>query len=639
MKGRIDRSAAPGERRRFSTWSVCFSLLLISAAAAGSAAPAPRPPNILFILADDLGWRDLGAYGSRFYRTPHIDALMKRGIRFTQGYSAHPLCSPTRAALMTGQYPARLRFSTPSGHVPQVILEPRLPERARSDQRVITPQSRTRLPLEIVTLAEVLQGAGYRTAHFGKWHLGRPPYMPEQQGFDLNIGGGPYPGPPSYFSPYRNDHLSDGPEGEHITDRLTAEAISFLRENRKRPFFLNFWHYSVHAPFQAEEKLVEEYGKRVDPCDPQQNPVMGAMIEALDRSTGRLMQALRELGLEKDTLVVFASDNGGNMYNRIGPGIPPTSNAPLRGGKATIYEGGVRTPLAAIWPGKIRPGVDRRSIVSSIDWFPTLIAAAGAARPKGHRIDGANLMPLLTAGKPLDRDSYYCHFPHYTPATGNLPATAVRRGDWKLIRFYDAGPEDRGRYELYHLGKDPGEKSNLAEREPERVREMDALISRHLTDTRALVPAPNPNYAPGTGGWYAGPATALTLRAGELVVKATAGAPSIETSQVNAATGPYVLELQIAAPSGGSARIYWHPRAQGPFHPDRSAALSLEASPQSKHYEIKIPATAALARLRFDPDSGPGEWRIAWMRLRDSAGEVAGEWRFDRIAHPGREPE
>lgn len=603
-------------------------LLLPAVLSAAPPAPAAERPNIIFILADDLGWRDTGAYGSRFYRTPNIDRLAAAGTRFTQAYAANPLCSPTRASIMTGQYPARLRFTTPAGHLPQVVLDPRLPERGPAHHKAVTPATRTRLPLEYVTLAEILRARGYRTGHFGKWHLGREPYMPEQQGFDLNVGGGPYPGPPSYFSPYRNEKLTDGPKGEHVTDRLTAEAIKFLEENRERPFFLNFWQYSVHAPFQAEEELIEKYRKLADPADPQRNPMMGAMIEALDRSVGRIWESVRRLGLERKTLIVFTSDNGGNMYDRLGEGLPPTNNAPLRGGKATIYEGGVRVPLAVVWPGKIRPGAVSTAQVSSIDWFPTLAAAAGAAPSPGQTVDGINLLPLFTRGRAPSRSALFCHFPHYTPATGNRPATSVRRGDWKLIRFYADGEDQQDRYELYNLADDLGEARNLAGREPERVKSLNALITEHLRKTEALVPKPNPAYKPTTGGWLGNERTELRIAEGRLAVRSNGQDPFLTTSEVKPGRGPYAFELQIRAPAGGEARLYWTARRQ-PLALGRSVAFQLEKRAEPKHYQVAIPETAPLSSLRLDPGSGPGQWEIDWMRLRDAAGEVTSEWRFD----------
>ncbi|MDX9978927.1 MAG: sulfatase-like hydrolase/transferase, partial [Lentisphaeria bacterium] len=247
----------------------------------------PRP-NLIFILADDLGWMDTNAYGSTFYETPHLDALMARGLRFTQAYAANPLCSPTRASILTGQYPCRVRFTTPAGHLKEEVLDPIVPERSAQNQRLIQPQTRTRLPNEYLTYAELARAAGYRTAFMGKWHLGRDPYLPENQGFTVVVGGREHPGPPprGYFSPWACPTLPDGPEGRHICDVLTDEACKFLRDNRDRPFLLNLWYYDVHAPFQGKEELIAKYRRKADPANPQHCPTMGAMIEALDQNIG-----------------------------------------------------------------------------------------------------------------------------------------------------------------------------------------------------------------------------------------------------------------------------------------------------------------------------------------------------------------
>jgi len=309
---------------------------LPGAAGAEDAAASGRP-NVVFILADDLGWRDTSLYGSPFYETPSIDALAERGMRFTNAYSANPLCSPTRASILTGQYPGRLRLTTPAGHLKQEVLDPIVPAQGPPLSKWVTPQTRTRLPLDYYTLSEALHDAGYATAHFGKWHLGWPPYQPENQGFDVNLPGGSFPGPPGgYFAPFKVDTLDDCPAGEHVDDRLTREAIDFVRENQDRPFLLNYWLFSVHAPYQAKEELIARYQAKVDPNAPQRSPTMGGMIHTGDACVGQLLEAIDAIGLAERTIVVFTSDNGGNMYDRV-DGTTPTSNSPLRGGKATIY--------------------------------------------------------------------------------------------------------------------------------------------------------------------------------------------------------------------------------------------------------------------------------------------------------------
>lgn len=471
--------------------------LLVSTSAAFAADPS-RPPNVVLVMADDFGWADAGCYGSRFHQTPNIDRLAERGLRFTDYYAANPLCSPTRASVLTGQYPGRLRFTTPSGHVPEVVLDPGIRPKGPPNQKALIPETRTRLPNEYVTVAEALKEAGYATAFVGKWHLGRAPYLPENQGFDVVVGGRENPGPPppgNYFAPWGIDTLPTAPAGTHVTDVTTDAAIEFLRANRDRSFFLNYWPYSVHAPFQAEPELIEKHRKRVDPSDPQRCPTMAAMIEALDRNVGRLTAALDELGLADNTLLLFTSDNGGNMYSDV-EGEVPTSNAPLRGGKAMIYEGGIRVPMVAVWPGRIEPGKTTDAVACSIDLYPTLLEVAGRDPKPGQILDGVSLLATLTGGGRPDREALFCHFPHYTPATGNRPATSVRRGDWKLIRFHCDADDRSDRHELYNLRDDLGESTDLAAQRPDLGKELDALISKHLEETAALVPVPNPAYDP-----------------------------------------------------------------------------------------------------------------------------------------------
>lgn len=602
-----------------------------SAAAAGlgageRAGAGQARPNVLFILADDLGWMDSALYGSRFYRTPNLARLAARGMMFTQAYSANPLCSPTRASLMTGQYPGRLRFTTPAGHLQQAVLDPKLPQRAAQEQKAVCPETRTRLPLEYHTVAEALRDAGYRTAHFGKWHLGWDPYLPTSQGFDRNQPGGSYPGPPSYFAPYRIPGFADGPAGEQIDDRLTAEAVRFIEEPGEAPFFLNYWLFSVHAPFQGKPDLMEQYRSRVDPANPQKSPIMGAMVETMDACLGRLLDALDRTGKAANTLVVFMSDNGGNMYDRP-EGVTPTSNAPLRGGKATIYEGGTRVPLLVAWPGKAKPGSRSEEIVSSIDWYPTLLAACGARGKRGQTIDGISLLPAL-AGRTLRREAIFCHFPHYVPATGNLPSTWVRQGDWKLIRFYADGPKQEDRFELYNLREDLGETRDLATQQPDRVRKMNALIDRHLRDTDALVPKPNPAYAPPVAGWYGNPQAQLALQGGALVVECSGGDPSMTTREVPDQPGPFVLELRMRSRSTGQGQALWATEAQPGFARPRSVFFTVTHDGEWHDYQVALPVATAITSLRLDPCMAPGRVEIAHIRLLTRTGAVAHEWRW-----------
>jgi len=455
----------------------------------------PKHPNILFILADDLGWMDSSLYGSQYYETPNLKRLAQRGMMFTNAYAANPLCSPTRASILTGKFPARLKITAAAGHLKPLPNQPLLKDFGPAWQKIVWPRSKRFLPLEEYTLAEALKEVGYQTAFIGKWHLGHEPWWPKKQGFDINIAGGHYPGPPSYFSPYKIKTLSDGPKGEYLTDRLTDEAVKYLKQDRRAPFFLCFWHYAVHAPFQAKEAITKKYRTKQDPRGKQKCPVMASMIQSLDESIGRILDTLDERKLADDTMIIFTSDNGGNMYSDV-KGQTPTNNYPLRGGKATIYEGGTREPTVIVWPGVVKPDSRCDEVITSIDYYPTILEMLNLKSKPNQNFDGISFFPLLKGASKLNREAIYCHFPHMTPATGNWPCVYVRRGNWKLIRFFHAADADNHRYELYNLAEDISETNNLAAKMPEMVKQLDSLIEQHLKETGALVPKLNPRYDP-----------------------------------------------------------------------------------------------------------------------------------------------
>jgi len=460
-------------------------------------ATASRKPNFVFILIDDLGWTDGSGLGSKFYKTPHIDRLAQQGMRFTDAYSACCVCSPTRAAVMTGRYPARLHLTDwIAGH-------------KRPFARLAIPDWKMYLEHEEITIAEVLKAAGYATAHIGKWHLGGADYRPETQGFDLNIGGDHRGQPPSYFAPYRIPSIAEGPSGEYLTDRLTEEAERFIDRNRQQPFFLYLAHYAVHTPLQAKKELVEKYQAAVQPDQPHRNAVYAAMLESVDQSVGRIVNKLQQLGIDKQTVIFYTSDNGGLA------GV--TSNAPLRAGKGSPWEGGVRVPLIVVWPGVIRPGSTCDVPVISVDFFPTIMEIAGAswppaagqsAAPAGSApaaavaaeccgppaIDGESLLPLLKQTGQLKRQAIFWHYPHYHPG-GATPYGAVRKGDYKLIEFYEDG-----RLELYNLREDVGERNNLASSMPEKADELKRLLAQWRESLGAQMPRPNPDYDPARDG-------------------------------------------------------------------------------------------------------------------------------------------
>ena len=476
--------------------------LTLSGLSGKARAASGARPNVLFILADDLGWADTRLYGSKYYETPHIDALARRGMMFTQAYAAAPLCSATRCSIMSGQWPARVGITGASCHLPEVRLTPQLAKRGPAWQKALSCVEVDRLDQKYVTLAEAMKAGGYRTGHFGKWHLGLEPYDPQHQGFDVDLPHWWGPGPAgSYVAPWKfPPQVGFKPEtpAEHIEDRMAREAVRFIKESKAQgtPFFLNYWAFSVHAPFDAKQAYIETYRLKADPNNPQRCPVYAAMVKSLDEAVGTLMKTLDEEGLAENTIVIFTSDNGGNMYDRVN-GITPTSNAPLRGGKATLYEGGVREPLVVIWPGRVAPGAkNEKDIVQSIDFYPTLLEMCGVARPEGcQKLDGMSIMPALTGGR-LTRDTIFGHFPHNTPATGQIAASYVRQGDWKLIRFYCDGPSLADRHELYNLKEDLGEQHDLAAQMPEKVLAMSALIDGFLKESGAVIPTANPAYDP-----------------------------------------------------------------------------------------------------------------------------------------------
>jgi arylsulfatase A-like enzyme len=599
---------------------------------------ANQRPNIVFILADDLGWRDLGCYGSNFYETPNIDRLAQMGMRFTNAYAANPLCSPTRASILTGQYPCRLRITLPNGHLREELLDPIIPSSGPPSQKAVTPQVRNRLPFETYTLAEALRDVGYRTGHFGKWHLGWPPYNPENHGFDFSFPPNQsWPSPPNYFAPFRKDavkdipELRDAPEGKHIDEIVVEQALNFIRRNRTQPFFVNLWLFSVHAPFQGREDLIAKYRQKAErmPNNPQRNPIMGAMIEAMDNCVGMFLHGLEEMGLMDNTIIIFTSDNGGNMYDRVDLGLPPTNNSPLRNGKASLYEGGTRVPLIVVWKGRIKPNSISDAIVSSIDFYPTLVEIAGAKVPKGHVVDGVSLLPVLLGQGSLQREAIFCHFPHYAPATGTVPGVWVRKGDWKLIRFFCDNDDQTDRFELYNLREDIGETNNLADKHPELVRELNALIDRHLWETQALVPVKNPNYRPPVAGWQPSQDARLLLKDGMLIVESTGGDPFIFTNDVPKVQGTLVVKVRMASQSKGIAQVNWATEKERQFSPQRKVVFNPVHDGQWHEYEVRFTCDAPLFSLRLDPCSASGIVQIDWIRLFSDDGKLLKAWEFE----------
>lgn len=486
----------------------CFFLL------AGFSCAGPSEteikPNFIFILVDDLGWTDLGCYGSTFHETPNIDRLAGESMRFTNAYAACPVCSPTRASIMTGKYPARIGITD---WIPgrQAYAGP------QPCDRLLSRDFELEMKLEELTVAEALKEEGYKTFFAGKWHLAEDSiYWPENQGFDINKGGWSRGWPEGgYFSPYVNPRLESGPEGECLTDRLTDESISFLEDqiDSDDPFFLYLSFYAVHTPLQTKPELAKKYEHKIDSIGldrgametsdrdwiegaapkgrfierlQQGHATYAGMIETLDSNVGRLIDKLEELRLSKSTIILFMSDNGG-LSTAEGS---PTTNFPLRAGKGWLYEGGIREPMFIKWPGSVSQGRVSSVPVTSTDFYPTILEMAGLDPMPEQHMDGISLLPVLTDEGVIEQRPLFWHYPHYSNQ-GGKPGAAVRFGDYKLIEFFEFGD-----LELYDLEADPGESSDLSEQMPEKVKDLEELLHRWQEEVSAEGMDPNPGFDP-----------------------------------------------------------------------------------------------------------------------------------------------
>jgi len=447
-----------------------------------------KKPNIVFILIDDLGWKDVGFMGSEFYETPNIDELAKSGVSFENAYAPAANCAPSRACIMSGQNTPRHGIYTVGSS-----------ERGKTHTRKLVPIENTvTLADSVLTLAEALHKAGYVTAHMGKWHLGDDPCT---QGFDLNRAGSHAGHPKSYFSPYRNPVLEDGPEGEYLTDRLTNEAIQFINDNTSeqtsKPFFLYLPYFTVHTPLQGKEEVIKKYTHK-EGCKGQKHAIYASMVESADQNIGRIINALKDEGLHENTMVIFFSDNGG-IANI-------SSQYPARAGKGSYYEGGIREPMIISWPNRLPQGKRIDTPVSGLDFYPTIVDAADIKRDKKQILDGESLMPLMLKDKPMQRDALYWHFPIYLqgihpvndqardPLFRTRPGSVIIKGKWKLHEYF----EDGG-LELYNLETDLGESNNLANQKTEKAKELLEQLKAWRVEMQAPVPTElNPNYNPNT---------------------------------------------------------------------------------------------------------------------------------------------
>ncbi len=497
-------------------------------------------PNVLFFLVDDMGWTDAGCYGSSFYETPNIDRFAGEGIRFTNAYAACHVCSPTRASIMTGKYPATLH------------LTDWLPGRRNfPSQRLLNADINQNLPFEEKTIAEILKDEGYRTAIFGKWHLGEAPSGPLRHGFDIHIPKNWNKCCPNlgYYYPFGLAGL-EGVEGDYLTDRLTDEALKYMEENKDSPFFLYLAHFAVHDPIEGRPDLVEEYQEKLNTTEPaggepfilegnpddenlltreeldrlikepgyeghrilpnrtvkikqiQDNVQFAGMVEAMDESLGRVLAKLDELGLTKNTIVIFFSDNGGMSAANYGnpKRIVPedkldkaysTSNLPLRGGKGWLYEGGIREPLIIRWPGVTGKGKMCDVPVISVDFLPTILDMIDLPIPQEYKLDGVSIVPLLKGGTELDREALYWHFPHYSNHGMQSPGGAIRCGEYKLLEYFE-----NNSVQLFNLKEDIGEQQDLSESQPDKVRELREMLHKWREDINAQMMQPNPDYVP-----------------------------------------------------------------------------------------------------------------------------------------------
>jgi arylsulfatase A-like enzyme len=498
-------------------WLLFIALLIPARSFSQTLHQNDNKPNIVFILTDDLGWRDLGIYGSSFYETPNIDRLASQGMRFMDAYASSPICSPSRSSIMTGQYPVRTGITDYIiGRQNMVGPEP--------NEKLIPKPFKLNLPKNEVTIAQALKQHGYATSFAGKWHLGlSPKTWPKKKGFDYNYGGWAAGNPRSYgmggyFSPYHNPELKDGPKGQFLTDRLTTETIKFIKKEAKKgiPFFADLSFYAVHEPIQAKKKYIKKFKEKAHRMGLdtmrkfihhtarmrgdadwraswkkriiQSNPVYAALIYSVDKNVGRILNVLKTLGISNNTVIVFTSDNGGLATSEGSPTGPPTTNYPLRYGKGFTYEGGTRIPLIIKWPGVVKSGVVNRFPVINTDFYPTFLQMAKAPlMPEQHK-DGVSLVPLLKGKKSIKQPVLYWHYPHYSNQ-GGAPSSAIRQGDWKLIQFYGDN-----HVELYNLRDDTEEKIDLSARLPKKTATLLQLLDKWKANRKAKIPSINPYY-------------------------------------------------------------------------------------------------------------------------------------------------
>ncbi|MFK7844071.1 MAG: sulfatase [Rhodothermales bacterium] len=464
MKKHLEITGAP----RLQLVVGCLALLVFGTASCQSVVEKDQPAyNIVFFLVDDMGYADIGPYGNTYHKTPNLDQLAAAGMLFTDAYAAAPNCSPTRASILTGKWPARTGITQylPGNVLPYAKLkQPALPKG---------------LPLDETIIAEPLKAAGYATASIGKWHLGGGRYAPEARGFDVAFAGGHWNAHERMFAPHAYVDVPDAKEGDYLTDRLTEEAMSFIDDNKDQPFFLYLPYYAIHSPIEAKQDLIDGYAGVIDESG-RNNATYAAMVEGVDQSVGRILAQLDQLQLAEQTVVIFFSDNGGVRSRAF--------NGPFRSGKGFLWEGGIREPLIVRWPGKVGAATQTTVPVTSVDFYPTILEIAGAKDIAGHESDGLSLVPLLEGNEGWSRDAIYWHYPHYSNA-GATPTAAIRVEDWKLMAFFEDG-----HFELFNLVDDPGETTDVSAEEAERTRVMAEKLADWQRAVHAKPALVNPQY-------------------------------------------------------------------------------------------------------------------------------------------------
>lgn len=637
---------------------------------------ATRQPNVVLFLVDDMGWMDSGVYGSKYYETPNMDRFAKRAMRFTNAY-AQPLCSPTRASILSGQYTARHGITSATGHQPpQAVGHKFIAESGAPNQPMLLPESKNYLEPAQITLAETLKAAGYRTAHIGKWHLGlTQPHWPEQQGFDITFHCHPDPGPPGeYFSPYgvkaegipggRNKvgNITDGPEGEYIVDRQAAEAVKFIQSSKGGPFYLNLWCYGVHGPWGHKEEYTKYFAAKKDPTGRQGNPIMASMLKSVDECFGRIVDELDKQGIADNTIVIFYSDNGGNVHSNVPATAktakaeksksefltdwrkwagdkPPTMNTPLRDGKGTLYEGGTRVPLMWAWAGKIKPGSMSDAVVGPIDVYPTVIDLLAIKKPEQQVIDGISYAKVLKSEGNLERKAYFNYHPH--AGANRAGGVWVRSGDFKLLRWFG----NPSTHELYNLREDISEAKNLADAMPEKVKELNALIDGFLKDTGATYPKPNLAYAakptvPGKPasaddlhGWVP-KAVKTSFKDGALHLEADGRNSFIATARLAALKyeGAVKVNLRLRSAQGGEGKVQWRTTEQETF-PSEGQVVTFKVSGGATWNEVPValPVTGQIAHMRVYLPAQNGPVDVDWIQLAPAVKGKATAWDFGGV--------